>query len=161
MKKVLLLILILVFSENVFAYTYEYSDEILNRLSFAEKIIFGRVNKSSDIEYRLGVAEKKLFGAVQSGDLYSRINLISTVLESNNVYQNNENNENSPLKIIKRALIQRQGLLTGFTPSVYPVYTQNYTNDFNRQITKIPQTRRRHRIHGNNHFNNSRLIRTY
>ena len=155
----------LFFSENVFAYAYEYSDEILNRLSLAEKIIFGRVNKSSDIEYRLGVAEKKLFGAIQSGDLYSRINLISTVLESDNRYRTTSNDEiyrnNTPLKIIKKALIQRQGILTGFTPSVYPVYIQTYTNDFNRQITKIPQVRRRHRIHGNNNFNDSRLIRTY
>ena len=145
-----LLLLIIVVSQSVFAHE-NYSADTINQLASIERSIFGRTDTEYDFETRLKNAERKVFGAVQSGDFDSRINLLTNVLESSNQnYYSSFNSykvkSNTPLKIIRNALIQRQGVLTGFTPSPYPVNIENQNRKYRynmRRHKNIPPHRRR------------------
>lgn len=165
MKRIyLILFLVLFLAGNVFAYDDEFSKENIKKLFIIERIIFGKVSKNTDYNARLNAAEKKVFGAVQSGNVEDRINFLGTVAEtSNQGYERYVNppvyTTNNPLGIITNLLIQRQGVLTGFTPPLEENYQNNYYRPYyEREYKNVPPMYRN--INGNNNFNN-RLIRTY
>lgn len=163
MKKIFLTIFILLFSSVVFAYSDDFSKENLKKLSLIERNIFGRVSKNTDYNERLNSAEKRVFGSVQSGDIESRINFLGTVVESSRQgYSNYVSVPNyviNPIGIIRNAIVQRQGVLTGFTPPPPPPPANYYNNNLYYN-GNVPPMYHRNNINGNNTFNN-RLIRNY
>jgi len=128
-KKFILILFLIITVQNVYAYD-NYSSDALDKLSFIERSLFGSTGSGYDYETRLKNAERKVFGASQSGDFNARINLLSNIIDSSNqnynyTFSTKGYTTNTPFRIIRNALIQRQGVITGFTPPLYPVYTQN------------------------------------
>ncbi len=157
-KRFILLILLL-FS-NV-AYSEEMlSNGTLQKLANAEWLILGHTNKNYSIEKRINNLENKVFGTTQPGDYQSRIDFLFDVIvlpEDNLDNQYKRYRANKPLNLIKQALIQSQGIITGYTPPpVNPLPNFDRPHNINKNIPPRPYKKG---IDGNTKI--KRFIRTY
>ena len=161
MKKFILIGLICFCSNAAIADNTNFSAYNIKKLSAAERSIYGRTVRSSDFEKRLNKAEKIVLGEVQNGSIDDRLNYLTAVIESSNKgYYNYANVPNyrtyNPLGIITNLLLNRQGVLTGYTPQIQDNYDRN--NYYNPYYNNIPSTYTKEILDGNK---NKKIIKVF
>lgn len=158
MKKFILIGLICVCSNSVIADNADFSAYNIRKLSAAERSIYGRTVRSNDFEKRLNKAEKIVLGEVQNGSIDDRLNYLTAVIESSNKgYYNFANvpqyRTYNPLGIITNLLLNRHGVMTGYTPPIQDTYSRDYYTPY---YNNIPSTYTKEVFDGNN---NKKIIK--
>lgn len=152
MKKIVLISLIFLFANSAFADNSRFSVYEINKLSALERTIYGRTVRSGDFEKRLNNAEKIVLGNIQSGSVSDRLNYLSAVIDSSNKgYYNFANVQNNKkfnlLNILANIFLNRQGVITGYTPQIEDYYKEN---NYYSQYNNFPSTYYDDTFDGNN-----------